>query len=155
MKLTDLLREDYIIDDIQSVELKDVITEMAGFLVEKGLISPDNKEEIVDSVLKREDLGSTGVGNGFAVPHAKCGDRDFIVFARSKKGVDFNALDGMPVYLIFMLVFKEDNAGQYLEGLAMVARALRSDLFRRLLLKAENVEDLWGVIVDTEKLTST
>lgn len=153
MKLTDLLKKDHILDNIQSVELEDAIREMARLLVEKKSITPEDKDKIVESVLKREALGSTGIGDGFAVPHAKCGDKDFIVFGRSHAGVNFNALDGTPVYLIFMLVFREDNAGEYLEGLAMVAKALRSELFRRLLIKAKDVDEIWDIVVDTEKIT--
>ena len=106
MKFSDFVAVDAIRSDIESDTKQGVIREIAEALVEAGKIAPGELEGIVKAIMKREDLGSTGIGRGVAVPHTKHPSVDRLVgtVAISRKGIEFESLDGEPVQLFFLLV---------------------------------------------------
>ena len=156
MRLTDFIFEDLIIDNLEPVGKEQVIGSIVQHMIENKKLGDSPRKEVVKALMDRESLGSTGIGGGYAVPHAKYAGVNGLVgaFARSKKGVDFNALDGEPVYLIFLLLSNKDNTGSHLEALALVARLLRDDMFRRFFMDAANVDELWGLLKEADERLS-
>ena len=120
--------------DIQATTKRDVIEEMVGALVSSGRLLSDQQESVVAAIMTREELGSTGIGRGVAIPHAKhvavteCTG----LIGQSKSGVDFAALGGEPVRLICLLISPPDRPGDHLRMLESVSRTLRDNSFRLL-----------------------
>ena len=140
-----------------SVELKaqdnkeEVIRELAELLVKSGAIKEKDVGKLVQILLKRESLGSTGIGQGVAIPHGKsdCVTRLVGAFGISHAGVNFDSLDGEPVHLFFLLVAPEDSAGPHLKALARISRLLKDKHFRDT-LRAANDEQTVVHIIDEE-----
>ena len=105
MKIADILTKEHIITELNSYDKKSVLDELSSFLKDKGEIS--NKEKLLVALIEREKLGSTGIGENVAIPHAKISEIDKIitVFARSQKGVEFESLDQKPVNFIYLICF--------------------------------------------------
>lgn len=116
------------IHDIQASTKRDVIEEMVGVLVSSDRLPVEHAADIVDSIMKREDLGSTGIGRGVAVPHTKhAAITEFTgLIGQSKSGVDFHSLDGEPVYMVVLLISPHDRPGDHLRMLESVSRVLRN-----------------------------
>lgn len=155
MKITDFLKEDCILIGLKSREKKGAISELLELLKEKGYIK--NSEEILESVMEREKLGSTGIGQGIAVPHTKTEQIEDLVGAVgiSENGVSFDALDGEPVYIIFLILAPTKSIGLHLKALAKIARLLKDKTFRNALRKASLPIEAFNIIKeDEEKLTS-
>ena len=133
MKIIDFLKEGAIIPDLKATDKKNVIKELVTLLKDIGEIS--DQEKIVEIMLEREKLGSTGIGQGIAVPHAKTDQVKQIVvaFGLSQKGVNFESLDEEPVYLIFLVLAPVDATGMHLKLLAKIARLLKDKVFRNSL----------------------
>lgn len=112
---------------------------MTEALVRTGKVKERSAPDIVRALMDREDLGSTGIGKGVAVPHAKHESVSGLVgaFGRSSKGIEFAALDGQPVWLVFLLLSSKDSSGRHLEALARVARLVRDGRFCRFLREAK------------------
>ncbi len=106
-------------------------------------------------LLEREKLGSTGIGDGIAIPHGKLAGLDemVIAFGRSREGIDFEAMDGKPVHLFFLLMAPENSAGQHLKALAKISRMMKDELYRRALLEAKTHEDLVRIIAEKDDET--
>ena len=133
MKIVDFLNEKAISADIKATTKDGVIRELVDLLAKaEGL---KNKEELVKVLLGREVLGSTGIGQGVGIPHGKTNSVKKLVaaFGVCHQGVNFDALDGEPVYLFFLLVAPEDSAGPHLKGLARISRLLKDKYFRESL----------------------
>ena len=133
MKIIDFLKEEAIVPDLKATDKESVIKELVTLLKDIGEIS--DQEKIVEIILEREKLGSTGIGQGIAVPHAKTDDVKQIVvaFGLSRKGVNFESLDEEPVYLIFLVLAPVDVTGMHLKLLAKIARLLKDKVFRNSL----------------------
>lgn len=129
MRLTNLLSPDTIVPELESTDKESVIHEMVDRMFEKKLIS--NKEKVEKSLLERERLGSTGIGNYVAIPHAKCDDIDSLVaiFGKSSKGIEFNSLDSKKVHYVFLILAPQSEAGNHLKLLARISRLVKSDGF--------------------------
>ncbi len=133
MKIVDFLSEKAILPDLKASSKEDVVRELVESLAKAEGIK--NKDELIKVLLSRETLGSTGIGQGVGIPHGKTNSVKKLVaaFGISHQGVNFEALDGEPVYIFFLLVAPEDSAGPHLKGLARISRLLRDKFFRESL----------------------
>lgn len=147
MKLTSILKATAIKAELESDSKKSVIEELASFVasVEPGI----NADNLANILSEREELGSTGIGSGVAIPHGKMSHLSGMVaaFCRSTAGVPFDSQDGEPVHLFFTLVAPENAAGLHLKVLAKLSRMLKEDEFREKLLKAKDENDLYQIIL--------
>ena len=133
MKIVDFLNEKAITAEVKSTTKEGVIREMVDVLAKAEGFR--NKEDLVKALINRENLGSTGIGQGVGIPHAKTNVVKKLVaaFGLCPRGVNFEALDGEPVYIFFLLVAPEDSAGPHLKGLARISRLLKDKYFRESL----------------------
>lgn len=147
----DFLNRKAIIADLKSTEKEGVIRELVESLVAAGLIKT-KKEDIVKTLLAREALGSTGIGQGIGIPHGKSSNIKSLVaaFGLSKNGIDFESLDGEPAHIFFLLLAPEDSAGPHLKALARISRLLKDKYIRELLKKAESDKDIVKIISDED-----
>ncbi len=152
MKFADFVSRDSICAQLNSEEKEEAIREMAGSLVDAGKIKEDQFDSIVTAILKREELGSTGIGRGVAVPHTKHPSVDQLVgtVAVSPSGVAFDALDGDPVHLLFLLISPPDRPGDHLRALENISRRLRDDTFCRFLQQSKSVDDIWQLLEEAD-----
>ena len=139
MKFSDFVATDAIRAHVAADSKEGVIREMVQALVDANRIAAGEQESIVKAIMKREDLGSTGIGRGVAVPHTKHPSVTRLVgtVAVSPKGIDFESLDGEPVQLFFLLVSPPDRPGDHLRALENISRQLRDDAFCRFLKAAK------------------
>ncbi|MDP3947979.1 MAG: PTS sugar transporter subunit IIA [bacterium] len=146
MRILNILEKDKILAELTSRTKKEVLEELAGpFLNDKLGIS---KEEILKVINEREKLGSTGIGEGIAIPHGKLKGLSKIkaTFGRSLQGVDFDSMDGKPAYLFFMALAPENVVEEYLKILAKISRIMKDSFFREALMKAKNVNEIYEII---------
>jgi len=146
MKIEEMLKPEYIIEALQSDKKRDVLLELlAPFLKNYQKLDP---KVTLSVLMEREKLGSTGIGEGIAIPHGKLAGLDnlIICFGRSAAGVDFDAMDGNPVHLFFLLLAPENSAGQHLKALAKISRMLKDSRFRAKLMEAKSRDDIFGMI---------
>jgi PTS system fructose-specific IIA component/PTS system nitrogen regulatory IIA component len=138
MKLTDFVNKSAIIADLDASSKEAAIRAMVESLVTASAIKKDDQESIIAAILKREELGSTGIGHGVAVPHTKHPSVDRLVatVAVSKTGVDFASLDGENVFIFFLLVSPPDRPGDHLRALENISRHLRNHNFCNFLKQA-------------------
>ncbi len=129
---------------------REALAELAGVFA-KGKIKVDS-EAMLHVLLEREKLGSTGIGDGIAIPHGKLAGLDEMVvaFGRSREGIEFEAMDGKPVHLFFLLMAPENSAGQHLKALAKISRMLKDGAFRKNLLEAKMHDDLVRIIAEKD-----
>lgn len=141
------MRADLVADDKESV-----IRELVGALVEADALKADEVENIVKAILKREELGSTGIGRGVAVPHTKHPSVEKLVgtVGVSSEGVDFSSLDGEKVHIIFLLVSPPDRPGDHLRALESISRQLRDDAFCRFLKQAKTAADIQQLLEEAD-----
>jgi len=139
--------------DLQAKNKKEVLKEVTDILLEAKKIRNEDRNEIVKKLLEREEMGSTGIGYGIAIPHGKSEKVKDIVLAiaRSKKGVDFDSLDGKPVNLFFLLVASPSASSLHLKALARLSRFLKDRSFRESLIKAETAEKIYNIIERRER----
>ena len=151
MKITDILDESSVIQDLRATTKKGILEELSNVLVERGKL-PDH-EKVVEVLLEREKLGSTGIGDGIAIPHGKMrGIKELVIsFGRSIKGVDFESIDNKPTHLFFLLVAPENSAGVHLKALARISRLLKDSSFRNRLMEARDRQDLFMVIAEEDE----
>jgi PTS system nitrogen regulatory IIA component len=151
MKMLDILDRECIIPELRSRTKKEVLEELAGALL--NCKADLDKEALVEVLLEREQLGSTGIGDGIAIPHGKVPDLDELIvsFGRSTPGVEFDSMDGRPTHLFFLLIAPENSAGVHLRALAKISRLLKSAHFRQRLLEAGTEEELFRVIQEEDK----
>ena len=142
MKLMDFLIPDAIEPNMKSTTKADAIKELVGLLKQAGAIA--NEDSVAKVVLEREELGTTGIGEGIAVPHGKSDAVDKLVaaFGRSEKGINFESIDNQPVHLLFLLVAPIDSAGPHLMALARISRLLKNKDFREELISAEGKSEI-------------
>jgi len=128
----DFLSKKAIIADIKSAKKEDVIKELVDVLIDGEGIEKRYRNKLIEALMARESLGSTAIGQGVAIPHAKadCIDKLTAAFGLSKKGVNFDSLDGEPAYIFFLLVAPQDSAGPHLKALARISRLLKDKYFR-------------------------
>jgi len=153
MKLSEIIPDGAISQELEAVEKEEVIKEMVQSLVEAGKIQESVSKKIVKALMDREELGSTGIGSGVAVPHAKHDAITDLVcaFGRSKKGINFDALDGEPVYVVFLLLSSKSASGAHLEALAFISRLVRDDKFVRFLRDGKDVKDIRDLLAEADQ----
>lgn len=158
MIISELIDESCVMCDLKVTSKKQLIQDMASRLVDSGVLDVDgiSVRDIVSSSMEREKLGSTGVGSGVALPHARLEglDRIYGVFARLHAAVDFDAVDDRPVDLAVLLVTPEDAGGAHLRALAMVSRRLRREDMRARLRSAPSAESLYLTLMESKKATA-
>ena len=151
MKISEFLDKKGIKIGIQSSEKEDVLKELVDVLADVKDIG--DKKSIVKALVERESLGSTGIGQGIAIPHGKT-DRVkelVAVLGISQKGVNFEALDGEPVYIFFLLVAPKETAGPHLKALAQISRLLRDSYFCELLKRCKTAEEVYELMKREEE----
>ncbi len=153
MQIMDFLSKKAILTDIKSTSKEEVIKEMVDYLIEAGDVEKRNRNKLIDALMSREALGSTAIGQGIAIPHAKCDCVDKLVaaFGLSKKGVDFDSLDGELAYIFFLLVAPQDSAGPHLKALARISRLLKDKYFRDTLRTCVDEKSVIKVITQEDE----
>jgi nitrogen PTS system EIIA component len=148
MKLMDFLSKKSIVVELKSTKKEDILKELVDLLINAGELDRSSRSKVIDSLLERESLGSTAIGQGIAIPHAKTDAVTKLVgaFALSKKGVDFDSLDGEPVYIFFLLLAAQDSAGPHLKALARISRLFKDKYFRDSLRGCTEEKDIIKVI---------
>ena len=150
MKVMDILARDAVILDLGVQTKREVLAEMAHALAK---VEPQiEADRLLEVLLEREALQSTGIGEGVAIPHGKMVGLDRLVasFARSHEGVDFDAIDGQRTNHFFLLVVPEHSGGQYLKALARISRFFRDPTFRQRLSEVEGLDDLIHAIEEED-----
>jgi len=153
MKFADFVCNAAIRPQLESDDKSSVITELVESLVDSGQITADDKAEIIEAVMKREELGSTGIGRGVAVPHTKHPVVDKLVgtVGVSSNGIDFNSLDGENVQLFFLLVSPPDRPGDHLRALENITRHLReNEMFLKFLKRAKTADDIQQLLEEAD-----
>jgi fructose-specific phosphotransferase system IIA component len=151
MKICDILRKDKIVPSLKGTTKMEVINELIDLFKDDERVS--NIENMRLSVHDREKIMSTGVGKGFAIPHAKTASVTDIVaaFGKLDNPIDFQALDGQPVNLVFLLVGKENLVGPHIKLLSRISRMMNKDEFRDSLANANSVDEIYTLFDNEEK----
>lgn len=146
MKVMDLLSKETILFGLKAKDKESAISEMTDALVKLHKLK--SSSEVIELLLQREKLGSTGIGQGVAIPHCRCDmvKEPMALLAISKEGVDFNALDGSPVHILFMLIGSADSAGEHLQIMAKISRILKDKIMRQSLMDTKTAEDVIAII---------
>lgn len=152
MKLYNLLMQDMVISELESQDRDNVLREMVSFLKRKNKISKE--KELYERLIQRESLGSTAIGEGFAIPHCKIKGvkSPIVMLAISKNGVDFHSLDGKPSNVFFLVVSSQDNPSLNLQILAAIAHLVRkANSLMKKILEARNISTTLEVIREEEE----
>src|SRR5207244_8371832 len=152
MRMADFVVREAIVPELKATTKEGVIREMVESLRAANYFKTSDPEDIVKAILKRELLGSTGIGRGVAIPHTKHNSVDRLIgtVAISKTGVPFDSLDGEPVHVFVLLISPQDRPGDHLRALENVSRSLRDDGFVRSLRQAPSREAIWDLLGDME-----
>lgn len=151
MKIIDLLNPAAVAADLKASGKNDVLAELTDAIVKVD--EKLDREEVIKVLLERERLGSTGIGDGVAIPHGKLKhSKDLLIsFGRSRGGVDFDSMDGKPAHLFFLLVAPEESVGVHLKTLARISKLLKNPNVRRQLLEAADGKELYDIIAREEE----
>ncbi len=146
MRLTDILDPKLVLPELKGQNKREVLNEFSALLHENSKIQ--DSHEFLEVILAREALGSTGIGEGIAIPHGKLKSlKDLILsFGLSRAGIDFDAMDGKPVHIFFVLIAPEDSPGDHLKALARISRILKNRSFRERLQQQETAEEIYNEI---------
>jgi PTS system nitrogen regulatory IIA component len=148
MKIVEFLRPDAVIANLSGDTGQAVLSELCRPLAASQRVEG---RKLVDTLLDREKLGSTGIGEGVAIPHGKVPGLPGLMasFGRSAKGIDFRAIDGRPTHLFFALFAPENSAGAHLKALARISRIFKSPAFREAIMRAATADEIYR-LVETE-----
>ena len=151
MKIAELLHEENVVAEITARNKGDALSELAGKMVE--LHPKLNHDTLMKTLLERERLGSTGIGDGVAISHGKLQEMKelALVFGRSRTGVEFDSMDGKPVHLIFLLVAPEESVGEHLKVLARISKLLKNPETRQKLLDAASPAEICATVASEEE----
>lgn len=150
MKILDVLHKETILVDLKSVDKKGVLDEMG---IPVARVAGVNHEDLMRVLMERERLGSTGIGGGIGIPHGKMKDLESMVigFGLSRKGVDFESMDGQPTHIFFLLITPENSTGLHLKLLSRISRILKNDSFKEKLLNATDKDEIFDIIQEEEE----
>lgn len=152
MRFSDFVKTAAIKVDVAATTKEDVIRELVAALVAAGELKEGELENIVQAVMKREELGSTGIGRGIAVPHTKHSSVTNLVgtVGISRNGVEFQSLDGEKVHLFFMLISPPDRPRDHLRALENISKQLQDSTFCRFLKQSRTPEDIQQVLDEAD-----
>jgi PTS system nitrogen regulatory IIA component len=150
MKILDVLQKEAILPDLTSRDKKGIIEELVSPVTR---IANVNREDLVRVLMDRERLGSTGIGGGIGIPHGKLRGLESLIlsFGLSRKGVDFESMDGLPTHIFFLLITPENSTGLHLKLLARISKILKNDLFKAKLLKAADRDEIFDAIKEEDE----
>ena len=156
MSLIKCFSKDCIICELESTTKTEAIEEMVTRLSETGRIKSGQVQGMCESLLRREIIGSTGIGRGVGVPHVKNAPvgECIGVFGRSKSGIDYRAIDGAPVHLVFMLVSPPEELDDYLEALKKISSLANDEDLRRFLRKARDCDEIVDILREADESIS-
>ena len=151
MRLDQMLKLGFLNDNLTAKTKAEALAELSELIIKGGLNL--DQSHIIEVLQQREKLGSTGIGDGIAIPHGKLGTLQelIVAFGRSKSGVVFDAMDGKPVYLFFLVLAPEQCTGLHLKVLAKISKMLKASEFRKKLMEAESKNDLYKIIIEQDK----
>jgi PTS system nitrogen regulatory IIA component len=151
MKLLDFLKEGWIVSELRGTDKPSVLKELSQTLMKpSGAASSD---ELFQVLMEREKLGSTGIGEGMAIPHGRLkGLKQFLIsFGRSTGGVDFDSIDHKPCHLFFMVIAPENSAVENLNLLGRIARLLKDPSFKKRLMRAKTQKEIFEIISEEDE----
>ena len=150
MKIDDILKKDSIIANLAGTNKEEVLREITDFLQKLSLIK--DKETLFNTLMERERLGSTGIGENVAIPHGKSDElfKIVTVFGRSLKGVDFESLDQKPVYFVYMVIAPSNSTGQHLKALARISRLFKNQDLREGILKLQDANQIYSLLLEAD-----
>jgi len=149
-RIHDLFDSDLIVEDLKASDKAGVIREFASFLKSRGKVR--DEDEVFDIVMQREST-TTGIGDGIAIPHGRMQGLPAVIvaFGRSRKGVDFQSMDGKPAHLFFLFITPEDRPGDHLSVLRRLARITRNPVLRERLLRSTDRREMQKLILDEDE----
>jgi len=153
MRMSDFVVREALLPSLAATTKEQAIREMVQSLCASGQVKASEQESIVKAILKREQLGTTGIGRGVAIPHTQHEGVDRLVgtIAVSEAGVPFDSLDNEPVHIFVLLISPRDRPTEHLRALDNVARNLRDDLFCRFLRQAKTRDAIWELLQEVEQ----
>jgi len=153
MKLSAYFQKQHILADLAATTKRDAIKELVQVLCDNDGVDPAEVKGILRAVMRREDLGTTGIGNGAAVPHAKHAGVKGVIGALglSRHGVEFDALDRQPVQLVFLIISAPDAVAAHLEALKKITALLRDQDFCTFLKRAKDLSELMELLDEAEE----
>jgi PTS system nitrogen regulatory IIA component len=145
MKILDVLDKEAILVDLKATDKIGILNELVA---PAARITGIDHQDMVQVLMERERLGSTGIGGGIGIPHGKLKNLDKLVlgFGLSRQGVDFESMDGRPTHLFFLLITPEHSTDLHLKLLARVSRLLKKEPLKEMMMKATRVEDIIKII---------
>ena len=149
MQMTHFVVQDAIVPSLTATTREDVIRELIQSLHATGQFPNTDLEDIVKAVLRREQLGSTGIGRTIAIPHSRHSSVSQLIGAVgiSKAGIPFESIDGEPVHVVVMLISPQDRPGDHLRALENVVQTLRDDTLLNALRNATSREQIWNLLM--------
>lgn len=155
MRLSEILKPQNIRVSLQAISKTEAITELVDLLAENGELQ--EKGKVLDAVLEREATRTTGIGNGLAIPHGKCNGVDHLVMAigHASTPIEFQAIDGRPVTLIWLLASPPDKTGPHITALARISKLMTVDKFRRAINEATTAQQVYDLMVEQENALLT
>src|SRR3954469_3810880 len=150
MKIVDLIKRDMVVPALRATEKRAILEELATYMA--GHHPRIDRAHLSRVLIEREQLASTAIGEGVAIPHGKLASVGEIVacLGRAQAGVEFDSMDGQPTYLFFVLVAPESSTGAHLKALARISRVFKDPEFRRRLLAAADAESMYHVVADED-----
>ena len=151
MKIMNYLKEEWVIPNLQGTDKRSVLKALSGVLVKSCQVA--SAEELLQVLLDREKLGSTGIGEGIAIPHGRLKKlKSFLIsFGRSMKGVDFDSIDRKPSQLFFMVMAPENSAVDNLKLLGRIVTLLKDPSFKKRLIEAQSQKELFQIISEEDE----
>ena len=152
MQIMEFLSKKAIVTDIKSTKKADVIRELVDALIGAGEVEKRHRNKLIEALMVREALGSTAIGQGIAIPHTKSDSVSKLVaaFGLSKKGIDFDSLDGDLAFIFFLLLAPQDSAGPHLKALARISRLLKDKYFRDTLRSSTDEKSIVKIITEED-----
>ena len=151
MKIMDYLKEEWVIPDLKGMDKQSILRELSSVLVKPCQVA--SVEELLQVLLDREKLGSTGIGEGIAIPHGRLKKlkKFFISFGRSTQGVDFDSIDRNPSRLFFLVMAPENSAVDNLKLLSRIVALLKDASFKKRLMEASSQKELFQIISEEDE----